>query len=128
MGGPAAALPGNRVGSSPGERSARPLTESTTPPRPYHYVRSAADVGDGLQGEHEGVRPFPPAPLGPDRLVELLGEGEAGQAQVHPLRLGEGDAHVLDKVFDVESRLKVSGPDTRPEAVERLAPGGADRD
>ena len=48
--------------------------------------------------------------------------------EAHLLRFVEGDAHVLDEVFDVEAGLEIAGHDARAKDFERLAAGRPDRD
>ncbi len=55
------------------------------------------------------------------REVQLVGQGEARQRQVHALGFFQGDTHVLDEVFDEEARLEIALDDARAEVVQRPA-------
>ena len=79
------------------------------------------DIRQLLQRQHQGLRPLAAVALRLHRQVELVGQRQARQRQVHPLRLVQGDAHVLDEVLDEEARLEVAVDDARPEVVQRPA-------
>src|SRR5262249_18354996 len=83
------------------------------------------DVGELREREEERVRPLLPAPLGLRRDVELLGEGEAGERELHALGLGEGDAEVLDEVVDLEAGLDVALEQARGEVAQAPRARGA---
>jgi hypothetical protein len=64
-----------------------------------------------------------------DGEVQLMRQRQARQRQAHPLRFGQGDAHVLDEVLDEEAGIEVVVHDPRAEVRQRPASGrsAADR-
>ena len=65
----------------------RPLTEATCPKGRSHRqlgLATPVDCRKSGQGEQEGVRAFPGISLGFDGPIKLLGQGQSGQAELHP--------------------------------------------
>ena len=87
------------------------------------------DAGHFGEGQFEGVGTVAAVALGFQGDVELMGDGEAGEAEAHPFGFVEGDPHVFDEVFDEEAGVEIVGHDAGAEVVERPAPRctGADR-
>ena len=50
-------------------------------------------------------------PLGLERDVKLLRQGETRQRQLQALRLDHRESQILDEVFHVESRVELPGED-----------------
>ena len=70
-----------------------------------------------LQCQSQGMCAEPAVALGLNGQVELVGEGESGQAEVHSFGFVESDAHVFDEVLDKKSRVKITVHDTWAEVV-----------
>ena len=66
--------------------------------------------------------------LGLHCYVELVDKSEAREGDVHALRFIEGDAHVLDEVFNEKSGVEVSFKHARREVIEGPASSGATLD
>src|SRR5262249_31109426 len=79
------------------------------------------DVRKLLQRQHQGVRSFSAPALGLHGQVELMGQCQAGQRQLHPLGFFQRDSHVLDEVLYEKTRLEIAVDDSWPQIVERPA-------
>ena len=63
------------------------------------------------------------ATLSHHSLIELIGQGDTWDGQVHFTSLIQHDAKILDKVLDVEARLKVASQLARAEVLQLEAAG-----
>ena len=66
--------------------------------------------------------------LGGEGDVELAGEGDAGEGEVHSLGFAEDDPHVLDEMLHEEAGVEIAGDDAGAEVGEGPAAGGAGGD
>ena len=83
------------------------------PNNPLRRSRWSIDAAQAREGGHEGVRAQLPVALRLRCDVELIGERQARQREIHALRLGERNAEVLDEVIDLESRREIAPEDPR---------------
>ena len=51
--------------------------------------------------------------------IQRMGKGETGEGEVHPFCFREGDAHVLDEVFDEEAGIEVAVDNPRAKVRQR---------
>ena len=71
------------------------------------------------QGQQEGLGSLAGVTLGGDRSIELLGQGQAGEREIHPLGFIKSDPHVLEKVLNEKARFKVRNHHPGAKVVQR---------
>src|ERR1700759_781341 len=92
---------------------------------PRGSARGPVGLGELRDYDGQRLRALLAEALAAHAHIELLGQGGAGQDDVHPPRLGERDAEVLDEVVDLEPRLQVALEQARPVVGQRPGARGA---
>src|SRR5262245_5485843 len=89
---------------------------------------SSVNIRQFLQRQHQCVCAFFAQTVGLYRTIELFGERQAGQCELHATRFAERDAEILDEVLDEKSRLEVAIQNARRQIGQRPARRGSATD